>query len=141
MRRIFIILLFFVSLSITAEEVHYLTNNVTDIRNKVWFYGTNSFDGIDTFLMRFSNQFVKKTIVTNNFSSLSGQNFSICKSLLERGRVIDSIPMMRFMVMIICDENYGVLLLWWDDTSSFGTFQDTGVKLMSRYFFELNPPK
>ena len=141
MRRIFIILLFFVSLSVTAEELHYLTNKVTDIRNKVWYYGTNSFDGIETFLMRFNNQFVKRTIATDNFAGLSGQNYSICKSLLDRGRVMDSIPRMTFMVMIICNENYGVLIYWWDDTSSFGTFQDTGVKLMLRYFFELNPQK
>ena len=77
------------------------------------------------FYFDINNQFVKKTIITDNFADLSGQNYSICKSLLDRGKVMESIPEMRFMVMIICNENYGVLLYLWNDTSSFGTFQDT----------------
>jgi len=137
MKKIFIILLFFVCLSITAEELHYLTDDVTDIRNKVWFYGTNSFNEIDEFLLRFNNQFVAKIIATNNFSSLSGQNWTICKSLLNRGELLSSVPVATCMVQIICDNNYGVLLYFWNDTSSFGNFQDTGIKLMMRYFFEI----
>jgi len=132
MKRIFIIL-FFVSLSITAEELHYLTNNVTDIRNKVWYYGTNSFNEIDDFLFQFNNQFVKKTITTK-VNSLTGQNLSIYRSLYNR--ILD-MDIMTCMVQIVCNDKYGVLIYLWNDTSSFGSFQNPGLKLMSCYFFEI----
>jgi len=137
MKRIFVILLFFISLSITAEELHYLTDDIMDIRNKVWYYGTNSFNEIDDFKLRFKNQFVKKIIITDKFSSLSGENFTICKNLLFRGELLSSVPLATCMIQIICDENYGVLLYFWNDTSSFGNFRDTGIKLITRYFFEI----
>ena len=133
MKRIFIILLFFVSLSITAEELHNLTDDVTDIRNKVWFYGTN-FPDPEAFRLKFYNQFVKRIIIKDSLVNLYKQN-SICKSLIDRGSI--PIPEMTSMIEIICNDKYGIFIYWWNDTSSFGNFQDTGLREMLCYFFEI----
>ena len=140
MKKLFVILFRFVSVSVFAQEGKYtiFTDDVTDIRYKLWYWGINSMgDGVNEFFSNFDRKFVQRTIAKDDFASLNEPYLSICKNLLDRGRNI-SIPNLTTRVMIICDDKYGVLLYWWNDTSSFGG-EGPQERIMLRHFFELKP--
>jgi len=43
-----------------------------------------------------------------------------------------------FFLVVICNDTYGILFGCWNDTQSFGQFQDTGLRIMTgTYFFRL----
>ena len=139
MKKLLVILFCFISFSVFAEELHMVPQDIknTDFHNKRWFWGTQSIgDAVFIFMNKFGNSHIERTIAKDNLSSLQEPYRSICKNLLDRGRNTE-IPKMTFMVMIICDDKYGVLLYWWNDTQSFGSFQAQGMVLMGRQFFEL----
>ena len=142
MKNILVILFCFVSFSVFAQESKYtiLTDDVTDIRYKLWYRGINSMgDDVNEFFSNFDRKFVQRTIMRDNFNTLNEPLLSICKNLLDRGRDVamrNSIS----MIMIICDDKYGVSLYWWNDRSSFGG-DEPQLRLMSRHFFELKPVK
>jgi hypothetical protein len=94
---------------------------------------------IDVFLHRFNYIHVERSIARDNFSRLQEPYYSRLENLLNRGRDI-GIPDHIFRIMIICDEQYGVMLFWWSDTMSFGNFPARGEVLMFRHFFRLNTP-
>ena len=114
-----------------AQGYSFLTEDITDIRNNVWYYGSNSLNA-DEFMMGFINKFVKERVdITRNVNNLSEQDKTICRSLLNRGRNI-GIPQAMLMFMIICDDTHGVLLLWMD----LPNFPSDN-KLATRLFFKL----
>jgi len=137
MKKILVIILCFISFSLFSEELHYLPENYqnTDLRNKVWFWGTNSIGNVDEFLYKFGYFHNKETISENNLGSLTEPYRTICVNLLNRGRGIP-IPATTYRFMLICDDKYGVMIFWWNDTSTFGGV-DPQLRLMFRHFFEL----
>ena len=137
MKKIFAILLCCISFSVFAQDFHIVPQNFqnTDFRNKLWFFGANSMDDINIFNMRFQEMHIERIIMRDPLDRLREPYRSICVNLLNRGRNI-GIPHYPFRIMIICDDRYGVKLLWWDDPSSFGG-QGPQERLMAREFFEL----
>ena len=143
MKKILIILLCFISSSIFSQEVKYtrVTDDTRDFRNNVWWYGVNSFEENETFLLTFNNRHIERIIAKDNFSNLQEPYYTICKNLLDRGREIQT-PSRAFETIIICDDKYGVMLFFWNDTSPAVIMGvGPGVKLMFRQFFELKAVK
>jgi len=137
MRKIFVILFCLIMSSVFAEEVHRITDNTTDLRNKLWYYGSNSMDDINIFVTKFGKRYVERYIVKDRLNDLQEPYRTICINLLNRGRAV-ALPGNTYRTMTICDDRYGVMLLWWNDVSSFGG-QDPQERLMFRHFFELKP--
>ena len=133
MKKIFVILFLTLPLGLFAQGYTVLTDDTTDIRNNVWFWSTNYLN-VDEFLVRFNTTFVKERI-TDRTSTLPEPHWTICQNLLNRGRNI-ALPNAVNRVMIICDDTYGVLIWWWNDTSTFGG-STPGERVMLRYFFRL----
>ena len=142
MKKLFLVLFCFISLSVYAtEEVFMVQDNTTDFRSKVWYFGSNNMDVMDSFFHRFNYLYVERTIsrddAGSDFNSLRDPYRAALINLLNRGRGI-AIPDQIFRVMIVCDDRYGVMLFWWNDTTP-ATIMGVGPgeKLMFRHFFEL----
>jgi len=102
---------------------NFLTADTADIRNNIWYYGTNSMNTPDEFLMWFNKKFVKESI-TRHVHTLTGENARIGQELADRGRNT-LIPEALNQFMIICNETHGILFWWFDKD------------IMLRYFFTL----
>jgi len=146
MKKIFVVLFCFITVSLFSLEDLYLVDpeRTTDFRNKVWYYGTNSISNMEEFLYRFHYLFVKEAILDEpggNFDIIRNSHlFPMWTALLNRGRD-HKVPGHIFMVMIVCNDRYGVLVYCWDDQVSFGSaYRATGMRIMSRNFFELKIP-
>jgi len=138
-RKILAILLCLISSSVFSQEGKFtrVTDDTRDFRNNLWYYGANSFGELDTFLYTFGYRHIERTIAEDNFAGLREPYYTICANLLNRGRNI-AIPDRTFSIMIICDDKYGVMLFWWNDTSPAVIMGvGPGQKLMFRHFFEL----
>ena len=137
MRKIFILVFCFVSVSVFTQEGKYtiLKDVTADVRNNVWYWGTNSMEEVDEFLYKFFYFHKEESIMKDMFGSMNEFHTAICKKLLDRCRNI-AIPNQTFRMMISCDDNYGVMIFWWQDNSTFGgaTPQE---RLMFREFFKL----
>jgi hypothetical protein len=70
------------------------------------------------------------------FINVEGNDRRILANLLNRGKGI-AFPSHPLRTVIICDDKYGVMIFYWNDTTSFGNFE-AGEKVMFRHFFELN---
>ena len=127
----------FISVSVFAADFHRVPENFqnTDFRDKLWYYGTGAMGDVDEFLNKFAYLHIERTIAKDRFAGLMEPYYSICEKLLNRGRGV-AIPKNTFNFMIICDTQYGVMLFWWDDISSFGG-DEPQMRLMFRHFFEL----
>jgi hypothetical protein len=140
MRKIFVIL-FFISISVFAQEGKFtrITPNTTDFRNNVWYFGSTEFNVMDNFFFTFNRDFVKRTISddegSNLFVNLNNSYKEILGNLFNRGKGL-AFPSHPLRTVIICDDKYGVMIFWWNDTSSFGNYR-AGEKIMFRHFFEL----
>jgi len=139
MKKIFVIAFCFISFSVFAEHGFTLLPRDfqnADIRNNVWFFGTDSFPMQETFLAEFTQAHMRRIIMEYDFRGLPEPYLSMCRDLLNRGRGMP-LPATVHMFLIITNDTHGVLIWWWNDRADF--MGGPALRTMLRQFFELEP--
>jgi hypothetical protein len=111
--------------------------DISQYKNRTTHLVSNSLN-TDEFLLGFSLEV--NEIASNNGAKLTRllrePYLSIYNGFLDVGRTVYLRDDVVNNIVIICNDRYGIIFWFWNDTTSFGSFQAQGHVSMVHYFFE-----